>query len=41
VLAQTAETQPAPVAILEDRKFDDVNVAVRFRPISEQALTGR
>ena len=34
VLAQTAETQPWAVAILEDRKFDDVDVAVRFRPIS-------
>src|SRR5260370_1935049 len=34
VLAQTAETQPWAVALLEDRKFDDVDVAVRFRPIS-------
>jgi hypothetical protein len=34
VLAQTAETQPWAVAILEDRKFDDVDVTVRFRPIS-------
>ena len=34
VLAQTAETQPWAVAILEDRKFDDVDVAVQFRPIS-------
>jgi hypothetical protein len=34
VLAQTAETQPWAVAILEDQKFDDVDVAVRFRPIS-------
>jgi len=34
VLAQIAETQPWAVAILEDRKFDDVDVAVRFRPIS-------
>jgi len=34
VLAQTAETQPWAVAILEDRKLDDVDVAVRFRPIS-------
>lgn len=34
VLAQTAETQPWAVAILEDRKFDDIDVAVRFRPIS-------
>ena len=34
VLAQVVETQPWAVAILEDRKFDDVDVAVRFRPIS-------
>jgi hypothetical protein len=34
VLAQTAETQPWAVAILEDHKFDDLDVAVRFRPIS-------
>src|SRR5215471_15074743 len=34
VLAQTAETQPWAVAILEDRRFDDVDVTVRFRPIS-------
>jgi 3-keto-disaccharide hydrolase len=34
VLAQTAETQPWAVAILEDQKFDDVDVTVRFRPIS-------
>jgi len=34
VLAQTAETQPWAVALLEDRKFDDVDVTVRFRPIS-------
>lgn len=34
VFAQTAETQPWAVAILEDRKFDDVDVTVRFRPIS-------
>jgi hypothetical protein len=34
VLAQVAETQPWAVAILEDQKFDDVDVAVRFRPIS-------
>ena len=32
VLAQTAETQPWAVAILEDRKFDDVDVTVQFRP---------
>ena len=34
VLAQTAETQPWAVAILEDQKFSDVDVSVRFRPIS-------
>jgi len=34
VLAQTAETQPWAVAILEDQKFDDVDLTVRFRPIS-------
>lgn len=34
VLAQTAETQPWAVAVLEDRKFGDVDVTVRFRPIS-------
>src|SRR5215469_12774771 len=34
VLAQIAETQPWAVAILEDRRFDDVDVTVRFRPIS-------
>jgi 3-keto-disaccharide hydrolase len=34
VLAQTAETQPWAVAILEDQKFDDVDVTVRFRPVS-------
>ena len=34
VLAQTAETQPWAVAILEDRKFDDLDATVRFRPIS-------
>jgi hypothetical protein len=34
VLAQIAETQPWAVAILEDQKFDDLDVAVRFRPIS-------
>src|SRR5690349_16312190 len=34
VLAQTVETQPWAVAILEDQKFDDVDVTVRFRPIS-------
>ena len=34
VLAQTTETQPWAVAILEDHKFSDVDVSVRFRPIS-------
>ena len=34
VLAQTAETQPWAVAILEDRKFDDLDAAVHVRPIS-------
>ena len=34
VLAQTAVTQPWAVAILEDQKFADVDVSVRFRPIS-------
>ena len=34
VLAQTAETQPWAVAVLEDRKFSDVDVSVRVRPIS-------
>lgn len=34
VLAQTAETQPWAVAILEERKFGDVDVTVKFRPIS-------
>lgn len=34
VLAQTAETQPWAVALLEDKKFADVDVTVRFRPIS-------
>ncbi len=34
VLAQTAETQPWAVALLEDQKFTDVDVSVRFRPIS-------
>src|SRR5262245_35697393 len=34
VLAQVAETQPWAVALLEEKKFDDVDVAVRFRPIS-------
>ena len=34
VLAQTAETQPWAVAILEDKKFADVDVSVKFRPLS-------
>ena len=34
VLAQVGETQPWAVALLEDQKFDDVDVTVRFRPIS-------
>ena len=34
VLAQVAETQPWAVAILEDQKFDDIDVTVRFRPIA-------
>jgi len=34
VLAQVVETQPWAVAILEDQKFDDLDVAVRFRPVS-------
>ena len=34
VLAQTAETQPWAVAVLEDQKFADVDVSVRFRPVS-------
>jgi hypothetical protein len=34
VLAQTVETQPWAVALLEDQKFGDVDVSVRFRPIS-------
>src|SRR2546427_3429570 len=34
VLAQVVETQPWAVAILEDQKVGDVDVTVRFRPIS-------
>lgn len=34
VLAQTAETQPWAVAILEDKKFSDVDVSVRVKPLS-------
>jgi len=34
VLAQTVETQPWAVAILEDQKLEDLDVTVHFRPIS-------
>ena len=34
VLAQTVETQPWAVALLQDKQFSDVDVSVRFRPIS-------
>jgi len=34
VLAQTTETQPWAVALLEEHAFTDVDVSVRFRPIS-------
>jgi hypothetical protein len=34
VLAQVAETQPWAVALLEDQKFADVDVTVRFRPLT-------
>ena len=34
VLAQTVETQPWAVAVLEDHRFADVDVSVRFRPVS-------
>lgn len=34
VLAQTAETEPWAVAILEDKRFADVDISVKFRPIS-------
>jgi Domain of Unknown Function (DUF1080) len=34
VLAQTVETQPWAVALLEAQTFSDVDVSVRFRPIS-------
>ena len=42
VLAQTAEAQPWAVAILEDRKFADVDVSVKGRPLSgkEDQSTG-
>ena len=34
VLAQTVETQPWAVAVLEDKRFGDVDVSARFRPVS-------
>ena len=34
VLAQTVETQPWAVAVLQDKKFADVEISVRFRPVS-------
>ena len=34
VLAQVGATQSWAVALLEDQKFADVDVAVRFRPVS-------
>ena len=34
VLAQTAETQPWAIALLEDKKFADLDVSVRVRPLS-------
>ena len=34
VLAQTVETQPWAIALLEDQRFADVDVSVRFRPVS-------
>ena len=34
VLVQTVETQPWAVAVLEDKKFSDLDVSVRFRPVS-------
>ena len=34
VLAQTVETQPWAAALLEEQAFSDVDVSVRFRPIS-------
>lgn len=34
VLAQVVETQPWAVAILQDQRFDDLDVTVRFRPVS-------
>jgi len=34
VLVQTAETQPWAVALLEDRKYSDLDVTVKFKPVS-------
>jgi len=34
VLVQTVETQPCAVAVLEDKKFSDADISVRFRPVS-------
>src|SRR5215467_1232530 len=34
VLAQTVETQPWAVAVLEDKRFSDADISVRFRPVS-------
>jgi hypothetical protein len=34
VLAQTVETQPWAVAVLEDQRFADLDASVRFRPVS-------
>jgi len=34
VLVQTVETQPWAVAVLEDKKFSDADISVRFRPVS-------
>jgi hypothetical protein len=33
VLAQTVETQPWAVAILEDKRFSDVDVSVKVKPL--------
>src|SRR5499426_1490943 len=34
VLVQTVETQPWAVAVLEDKKFSDADISVRFGPVS-------
>lgn len=34
VLVQAVETQPWAVALLEDKKFSDVDVSVRWKPVS-------